>query len=324
MTAMWHEVLHALLETLKMVPILFLVYLLISYLTHHKEEPYKFLTKKSKRFGPLFGSLLGTIPQCGFSAVMADLFSKRAITLGTLFAVFLATSDEAIPILISNPSFYKELGIIIGIKFLVGIIFGYAIDFILELIEKNKGKSKFSKTLVKEANKVHGNLNVVELHHNHDHENACSCCAHKEEHHNHNHNHSCSCCADNIFLDALIHTLKISAFILVINIILTVVIYYVGMDNFIEFVSINKYLQPLVTSLIGIIPNCAASVFLIELMMEGGITLSATIAGLCIGSGVGIMVLFKNNKNIKQNLFIIILLYVISVCVGLALTPLLN
>ena len=96
------------------------------------------------------------------------------------------------------------------------------------------------------------------------------------------------------------------------------------MDNFIEFVSINKYLQPLVTSLIGIIPNCAASVFLIELMMEGGITLSATIAGLCIGSGVGIMVLFKNNKNIKQNLFIIILLYVISVCVGLALTPLLN
>ena len=321
---MWHEVYHAFIETLRIVPILFLVYLLISYLTHHKEDPYKFLTKKSKRFGPLFGSVLGTIPQCGFSAVMADLFSKRAITLGTLFAVFLATSDEAIPILISNPSWYAELGIIIGVKFLVGIIFGYAIDFILELIEKNKGKTKISKILKEEAMEVHGSLNVVEMHHEHDHEKACSCHVHEDADKTHYHNHNSSCCADNIFVDALIHTLKISGFILLINVILNVVIYYVGMENFIGFVSINEYLQPLVTSLIGLSPNCAASVFLIELMMEGGITLSSTIAGLCIGSGVGLIVLFKNNKNIKQNLLIVVLLYVISVCVGLALTPILH
>ena len=321
---MWHEIYHAILETLRIIPTLFLVYLLISYLTHHKEDPYKFLTKKSKRFGPLFGSLLGTIPQCGFSAVMADLFSKRAITLGTLFAVFLATSDEAIPILISNPNWYAELGIIVGVKFLIGIIFGYAIDFILELIEKNKGRTKISKTLKEEAMEVHGNLNVVEVHHEHDHEKACSCHVHEESDKTCPHNHSSSCYADNIFVDALIHTLKISGFILVINVILNVVIYYVGMENFISFVSINKYLQPLVTSLIGLIPNCAASVFLIEIMMQGGITLSATIAGLCVGSGVGLFVLFKNNKNIKQNLFILISLYIISVCVGLALTPLLN
>lgn len=316
---MWDVILDSLLDTLKIVPVLLLVYLLISYITHHKEEPYSFLTKKSKWFGPFFGSLLGTVPQCGFSAVMADLFSKRAITIGTLFAVFLATSDEALPILISNPTWYKELAIILGIKFLIGIIFGYAIDFILSLIEKNKSKQKFAKTLKMEALEVHGNLQQVEVEHSHNHK--CACKHEEEEESTHHKSHNGSCCADNIFLDALIHTLKISAFIFVINLLFGIVIYYVGMERFISFVSINKYLQPLVTSIIGIIPNCAASVFLIELFMEGGITLSATISGLSIGSGVGLIILFKNNKNIKQNILILISLYVISVSVGLALTP---
>lgn len=322
---MWSAILDAVLDTLKIVPALMLFYLLISYLTHHKEEPYKFLTKKSKWFGPLFGSLLGIVPQCGFSAVMADLFSKRAITLGTLFAVFLATSDEAVPILLSNPAWYKQLGIIIGVKFLVGIIFGYAIDFILSLIEKSKSKKSFAKSLKEEAMELHGNLRHVEVEHSH--ELGCSCNQennHKHEHEHHHTGHDCSCCADNIFLDALIHTAKISGFILIINLVLGITIYYVGLENFISFVSINKYLQPLVTALIGLIPNCAASVFLIELFMEGGITLSATIAGLCIGSGVGTIVLFKNNKNFKQNILIIFALYLISIAVGLALTPLLG
>lgn len=317
---MWETILDAIIDTLKIVPALMLFYLLISYITHHKEEPYKFLTKKSKWFGPLFGSLLGIVPQCGFSAVMADLFSKRAITLGTLFAVFLATSDEAIPILLSSPNFYKELGIILAVKFVVGILFGYLIDFVLSLIENWKSKKEFAKNLKDEAMDVHGNLKQVQLHHSHDHD--CSCSNENEGEHEHHHEgHSCSCCADNIFVDALIHTAKISAFILIINVVLGIVIYYVGMDKFIGFVSINKFLQPLVTCLIGLIPNCASSVFLIELFMEGGISLASTIAGLCVGNGVGTVVLFKNNKNIKQNILIVALLYVISVSVGLALTP---
>lgn len=322
---MWEVLLEALLDTLKIVPALMLVYLLISYITHKKEEPYKFLTKKSKWFGPLFGSLLGSVPQCGFSSVMADLFSKRAITLGTLFAVFLATSDEALPILISNPIWYKELLIILGVKFLIGIVFGYLIDFVLSLIEKNKSKNKFVKQLQAEAQDIHGNLKQVEVAHTHNH--ACSCQNHSEEtssNHGHNHSkHKCDCCTDNIFLDALIHTLKIAGFILLVNLIFGITIYFVGMERFISFVSINPYLQPLVTALVGLIPNCAASVFLVELFMEGGITLASTIAGLCIGSGVGILVLFKNNKNIKQNILILLSLYVISVAVGLALTPIL-
>lgn len=317
---MWDVILDAIIDTAKIIPILLLVYLLISYLTHHKEEPYKFLTKKGKKFGPLLGSLLGVVPQCGFSTVMADLFSKRAITLGTLISVFLATSDEAIPILITKPTWYKELGIIIGIKILIGILFGYGIDLILELFEKSKNKKLKQKAL-----DVHGNLNIVDLPHTHDTKCNCEHAHHDENEKEHHHQgHNCTCCADNIFLDSLIHTGKITLFIFIINLVFGITIYYVGMERFINFVSINKYLQPLVTSLIGIIPNCAASVFLIELFMEGGITLSATIAGLSIGSGVGLMVLFKNNKNIKQNVMILITLYVISVSVGLALTPLIN
>lgn len=308
--------LEALLDTLKIVPVLLLVYLLISYLTHKKEEPYKFLTKKSKWFGPFFGSILGTVPQCGFSTVMADLFSKRAITLGTLFAVFLATSDEALPILISNPSFYKDLGIILGIKFLVGILFGYLIDSIITLIEKSKTKKHNQKHENCNCSHHINDLEKVEVHHTHSH--SCSC-----NHEKNPHKHSCDCCSDNIFIDAIIHTLKIAGFILLVNLIFGITIYFVGMEKFISFVSINPYLQPLVTALVGLIPNCAASVFLVELFMQGGITLSATIGGLCVGSGVGLLVLFKNNKNIKQNLLIVALLYVISVAVALALTPIL-
>ena len=309
-------ILEAFLDTLKIVPALLLVYLLISYLTHKKEEPYKFLTKRSKWFGPLFGSLLGSVPQCGFSTVMADLFSKRAITLGTLFAVFLATSDEALPILISNPTFYKELLIILAVKFLVGILFGYLIDFVISIIEKNKAKKRFEKHENCTCSHHLNHLEKVEVEHVHGH--SCSC-----EHENKTHTHSGDCCSDNIFIDAIIHTLKIAGFILLVNLLFGITIYFVGMERFISFVSINPYLQPLVTCLVGLIPNCAASVFLVELLMEGGITLSSCIGGLCVGSGVGLLVLFKNNKNIKQNLLIVGLLYVISVAVGLALTPIL-
>ena len=124
-------ILDALIDTAKIVPVLLLLYILISFFSHRSKKSFNLITKKGKRFGPLIGSALGSIPQCGFSAVMADLYSKRAITLGTLFAIFLATSDEAIPILISEPAFYKEMLLIIGIKILIGILFGYLIDLIL-------------------------------------------------------------------------------------------------------------------------------------------------------------------------------------------------
>jgi hypothetical protein len=176
---MLDDLLDALIDTAKIIPVLLLVYILIAYLTHRTKKPYKLLTQKGKYYGPLLGATLGTIPQCGFSAVMADLYSKRAITIGTLFAVFLATSDEAVPILIAYPTWYKELFIIIGIKFLIGIIFGYAIDFILGLFEKNKLIPVKTETLTLKNEEIHEVCGVEHTH-------ICSC-----GNHHHTKNEKC-------------------------------------------------------------------------------------------------------------------------------------
>lgn len=301
-------ILDALLDTLKVVPILLFVYLLIAFLTHHKEEPFSFITGKKKWFGPLFGSLLGSIPQCGFSAAMADLYTQKKITLGTLFAVFIATSDEAIPLLIANPSAYKEMFILIGFKLLFALFFGYLIDIFF-----NK---KFYENMKERFEHKHEHSHNEHCHHDHNLENCNH--EHHERHCTHDH-----CCADNIFMDAIIHTLKISAFILLFNLIFGIIIYFVSMERFLSIININPYLQTLITPIIGLIPNCAGSIFLVEVFLEGGISLASTIGGLSAGSGIGILILFRKSKNIKQNILILISLYVIGVLIGLALTPLL-
>lgn len=301
-------VLDALLDTLKVVPILLFVYLLIAFITHHKEEPFSFITGKKKWFGPLFGSLLGSIPQCGFSAAMADLYTQKKITLGTLFAVFIATSDEAIPLLIANPNAYKEMLILIGFKLLFALFFGYLIDIFF-----NK---KFYENMKERFEHKHEHSHDEHCHHDHNLENCNH--EHHERHCTHDH-----CCADNIFMDAIIHTLKISAFILLFNLIFGIIIYFVSMERFLSIININPYLQTLITPIIGLIPNCAGSIFLVEVFLEGGISLASTIGGLSAGSGIGILILFRKSKNIKQNILILISLYVIGVLIGLALTPLL-
>lgn len=297
-------ILEALLDTLKVIPVLLLVYLLIEFLTHHKKQPFDFITGKGKKFAPFFGAVLGSVPQCGFSAAMADLYSQRKITLGTLFAVFIATSDEAIPILLANPSAYVDMFILIGFKFAFGVIFGYLIDGILNKKMLEKLQKRFTKT----ANETHHE------HYEHDH-----CCCH--EHHGDNHHSHSDCCSDNIFYSACLHTLKITAFILVINLILGIIIHLVNLETFLSALNINPYLQPLLTCLIGLIPNCAGSVFLVEIFLEGGLSLAATIGGLSAGSGLGILILFRKNKNIKENILILISIYIIGVIIGLALTP---
>lgn len=301
-------ILDALLDTLKVVPILLFVYLLIAFITHHKEEPFSFITGKKKWFGPLFGSLLGSIPQCGFSAAMADLYTQKKITLGTLFAVFIATSDEAIPLLIANPSAYKEMFILIGFKLLFALFFGYLIDIFF-----NK---KFYENMKERFEHKHEHSHDEHCHHDHNLENCNH--EHHERHCTHDH-----CCADNIFMDAIIHTLKISAFILLFNLIFGIIIYFVSMERFLSIININPYLQTLITPIIGLIPNCAGSIFLVEVFLEGGISLASTIGGLSAGSGIGILILFRKSKNIKQNILILISLYVIGVLIGLTLTPLL-
>ena len=281
-TEILHVLQHALLDTLKAIPFLYLVYLLVSYFEHNSHKHINFF-KKAKKFGPVVGGLVGSIPQCGFSVAMADLYGKKSISLGTLIAVFIATSDEAIPIMLSNYDYILPLLGMIGIKLVYAIICGYIVDLISKIFKQKR----------------ENNMEQLAEHHDHD-----------------EHDHAHSCCADNIFLDAFNHTWKIALFMFIINLTFTAIIEFSGFD-ITTLNTINKYVQPFITSLIGLIPNCFASVLLVELYMSGGITFGALLAGLATGAGLGILMLFKHNK--KQwykNLLILLLVYVLGVLLG--------
>ena len=280
-----HEIIHilehAFLDTLKVLPSLFLIYFLIEYLEHKNNNAAHHLCMKSKKAGPLFGGLFGCIPQCGFSVIASELFSKRFITLGTLIAVFIATSDEAIPMLLSEPTLWAKMLILIGVKLAFAIVAGFLID-----------------ALIKERQHVH---------HHH-----C-----EEEHEEHHHYHgNCESCHDGVLKSTLIHVVKIFFFIFVISVALGFLMEYIPSD----VLSVNKWVQPFITPIIGLIPNCAASVLLTELYIEEIITLSSLIGGLCAGAGVGLIVLFKLNKNLKENLAVTFLLYLLGVIASLILT----
>ena len=248
--------------------------------------------KKQKKFGPVVGAGLGIVPQCGFSVAMADLYERKNITLGTLIAIFIATSDEAIPILFSNYDFILPMLTLILIKFVYAIICGYIIDTIALAFHKRR-----------ENNIVLDNIN------NHE---ACDC-----GHEGHDHEHTNHCCADNIFLDALKHTFKIALFIFVVNVVLNTIITTTNFD-ITTLSGINKYAQPFITSLIGLIPNCFSSVLLVEVYMSGGMAFGSLLAGLSTGAGVGLLILFKKNKGeLLRNLSILGLVYLLGVIIGL-------
>ncbi len=286
----------AALDTLKALPILYLAYLLVAYFSHSQSKSFTKFLNKSKKAGPAAGAVLGCIPQCGFSSVMSDLYSRRMITLGTLMAVFLATSDEAIPIMISEPAFIVDMLILIGLKIVFALVFGYAIDLVISLFSKRKAAK--SEPILAE-----------ELEHQHDH---CTCHGHSDT--------KDHCHKENIFLDALYHTLNIMIYIFVATLIINIIIESVGMEALTSWFGGNVYIQILLAGVIGLIPNCAASVFLVELYINGGIAFSALFAGLSVGAGVGLIVLFAKNRGKKgflQNLAIVGLLYVLGIVSGI-------
>lgn len=287
----------AALDTLKVLPILYLAYLLVAYFSHEKSKKFTNFLNKSKKAGPLVGAFLGCVPQCGFSSVMSDLYARRSITLGTLIAVFIATSDEAIPILIANPNFTVDLLIMIGLKIAFAIAFGYLVDITLNLFERKRMKKQLAQ------------ISEHDLEHTHDY---CMCNGHSDtkEH----------CHEENIFLDALHHSVSIALYIFVATLLINIIVECVGMDALTGWFGGNVYIQILLAGLIGLIPNCAASVFLVELYINGGIAFSAMFAGLSVGAGVGIIILFTKNvgkHKIWQNIAILSMLYIFGVASGM-------
>jgi len=265
---MLDTLLDALIDVLKLIPFL-LISFIVMELIEHKLNNKKKLSKINK-FGPLAGSTLGIIPQCGFSALASNLYAARVITLGTLFSIYLSTSDEMLPILISNKT---DISIIIKLlftKFLIALFIGIIVD----IFYKNKTKNKIS--------------------------NFC------EEEHCH--------CEKGILKSSLIHTIKIASFIFIVNIILNFII---DEELIINFISNNKILSPLITSIIGLIPNCASSVIITELYIQNLIPFGSCISGLLAGSGVGLLVLFKQNKNLRENITILLTLVIVSSIFGI-------
>lgn len=254
---------------------------------------------------PVVGSVLGCVPQCGFSVVSTDLFSKGQLSIGALIAVYIATSDEAIPLMIANPKSIGWMALLIAIKIVFGIVIGYLAMWLFKIIFKSQHMNKHS-------------------HDEHGHEE------HKDDEHNHEEEHEevlhGGCCHHHVetktfdWVHPLTHCLKISLFILVINIIFGFITHiWVGEERLISFLSQSKFIQPLLAVIIGLIPNCASSVVLTELFLLNGLTFGALVAGLCVNAGLGLVVLMKQNKNWKINVFIISLLIIPSLVLGYAL-----
>lgn len=287
---MWEAILDAFLDTLKALPVLYLVYLLVAFFSH-KNCSKKLFSKRAT--GPLVASALGQIPQCGFSSAMADLYSKKAITVGTLVAVFIATSDEALPLMFSRPDQWLTILLVVGIKFVAAVACGYLIDLILYKSQKVEPVAITEKC-------------ECEISHEE---------AEKAGHSSHAHCHD-HCCADNIFLHALKHALSIALYMLIASIIINLLVYFIGLDTIQTIFVTDSAFQPLLLALMGLIPNCAVSVLIVELFFSNVITFSSMIAGLCSGAGLGMIVLFTKNKNLKQNLGILGLTFASAVAVG--------
>ncbi len=273
----WEILEHALLDSLQTLPFLFLAYLLIEFLEHHASGKMEKALAGSGKLGVVIGALLGCVPQCGFSAIAANLYAGRIITLGTLMAVFLSTSDEMIIIMLSEPGHVGEMLLLIGIKVVIAVLAELVIDFI---VKRNNGS---------------GEENIKKL---------CSGCG----------------CEHGIFLSALKHTVSIFAIVLAANIVLGGLIHLVGEENLGKFMLSGSFFQPILAAVIGLIPNCAASVLITELYIGGALTLSSAVAGLCAGAGVGLIVLFRANRNLKDCVRIILLLFGISAAAGLLLS----
>ncbi len=275
-------ILDTLIDSIKMLPFLFLSYLLIEYIEHTSSKKIEKTLSKSGKYGPFAGALLGLIPQCGFSVTASNLYSGRVISLGTLFAVFLATSDEAIPVLISHPDNIMQLVKILIVKFIIAFVIGFLVDFIIRNLNKVKKLES------------------------------------KNEKHEHIHNMCKSCdCEHGIFHSTIKHTFSTFVFIIIISFLLNTILYFIGEDNLSKVLMSGSIFQPFIAGIIGLIPNCASSVLLTELYLSGNITFASIIAGLSTGAGVGIAVLFKMNKPQKENFKILGMLYLFGVLSGL-------
>ncbi len=277
---MLREVLEdGLFDSLKLVPFLFVTYLLMEYLEHKTSTRARAAIRRAGRLGPFAGSIAGVFPQCGFSAAASNLYAGGVITTGTLLAVFLSTSDEMLPIFISEAVDIRILLLILGLKVVFGVITGFLVDFIF----------RFRPSAIR----------YKEIH---------SMC--ESEH--------CGC-EEGVFRSACKHTLKIFGFIFVFSVVLGLLVTIGGEDRIASLLSGYPVLGPFLAGIVGLIPNCASSVLITQLFLNHLISFGTMMSGLLVGAGVGLLVLFRTNKRWKENLSILGMLYGSGVVWGILL-----
>lgn len=277
---MFEIILDTLLDSVKLLPFLFLTYLAMEYLEHKAGGRLQSIIRKSGKCGPLIGSLLGVFPQCGFSAAASNLYAGRIITIGTLISIYLATSDEMLPILISENAGMGMILKILGAKIIIGAIAGMIIDAVANrFFYKKERKPEI--------------------------EHLCE-------------QHNCHC-DEGILKSALHHTLEIFIYLLIVSFILNILIAIIGEDFLASLVLNRVVIGELLAGIIGLIPNCAASVIITQLYLKGILSAGAMMSGLLVGAGVGIIVLLRVNDRPKENAVIISLLYAVGVAAGIVI-----
>ncbi len=262
-----HTIEHALEDSLKMLPFLFLAYLLIEWLERHHGERIENALAGGGRWGFVPGAVLGIVPQCGFSALAANLYASRVITPGALLAVFVATSDEAVPLLAAEPSLWGTLPLLLIGKIVAGVAGGFLLDVPLRRVLPAGLYGGYA-----------GHADDIDCH---------------EEHEEHS----------GVLLAALRHTVEIFLFILLFSFLIGFAFELIGEDTITAFLTGMGIFQPMAAALVGLVPNCAASVLLAQLYAQGAISFGSLFAGLCAGAGIGLAVLWRVNPSWKQNLF---------------------
>lgn len=275
---MIHIIEHSIKDTIVIIPFLFIAFLIMEYIEHKFNKKTKIIIEKSGKLGPLFGALIGMFPQCGFSVLATNFYAANILSIGTLVAVYLSTSDEMLPIMISKGLSAEEIITILLLKVCIAIMTGFVVDAIYQ-------KTKISKTDIKQI---------------------C-----KEEH--------CECHHDGILKSSIKHTLNITLFIFLTTFVITLLIETIGENNLSKLLLKDSFFGPFVASLFGLIPNCASSVIITELFLSNAISFGSMIAGLLTGSGIAILLLFKVNKNKKENFTILSIIYFVGVFAGIVI-----
>ena len=277
--------LDATLDTAKLIPFLFVTYLAMEALERATGDKAEDAVRRAGHAGPLIGALLGAVPQCGFSAAAATLYAGRVVTLGTVIAVFLATSDEMLPIMIAEQADPALILKILGIKVLIGMAMGFLVDGVVRLTRRGSA----------------GDLQIHEL---------CEA-------------DNCHCDdGEGVLMSALRHTIQVTIFIFLVTLALIVLVELVGAARLSLLLTSNPELSVVASALVGLIPNCAASVIITELYLEGSLGFGACMSGLLVSAGVGLLVLFRTNRRQRENLLIVVLLLVFGIAWGLVFNAL--